>query len=151
MPRTLYRAAARATIAPATFGRGACLCERPVDAERYTRNPGFGGEHLFAFDVEPEYVLHVHGRGYDALLTLARELEFDDPEAVAEKWGSDGLTEVFQVIEHRGEVARRIPELYDWIVYDEPQVADSAASLGTDYCRTWRYCGTRPMVGRLVG
>jgi hypothetical protein len=150
MPRTLYRAAARATIAPATFGRGACLCEARADAERYTRNPGFGGEHLFAFDVEPEYVLHVAGRGLRALIDLATALEYSDPVEQAERWGDAGLPEIFEVLENDRDARERLCGFYDWIVYDEPQVADAAARLGADYCRTWRYYGTRPMVGRLA-
>ncbi len=99
MPRTLYRAAARATIAPATFGRGACFAESLADAERYTRNPGFGGEHLFSFDVEAEYVCHATGRGLQALVVLATELEYASPVAQAERWGDRGLGEVFEVVE----------------------------------------------------
>lgn len=150
MPRTLYRAAARATIAPATFGRGACFAESLADAERYTRNPGFGGEHLFSFDVEAEYVCHAPGRGMQALITLAIELEYTDPVAQAERWGDRGLAEVFDVLEADREAAERAARFFDWIVYDEPQVVDAEARLSASYCRTWRYCGSRPMVGRLI-
>lgn len=147
---TLYRAAARATIAPATFGRGACFAQRREDAERYTRNPGFGGEHLFAFEVDAEYVCRAEGRGSRALVTLATELEYADPVEQAERWGDRGLAEVFEVLENDAEARERLMRFFDWIVYDEPQVADDAARFGSTYCRTWRYYGSRPMVGRLA-
>lgn len=143
---TLYRAASRATIAPATFGRGACFAQRREDAERYTRNPGFGGAHLFAFAVEPEYVLQV-GRGRVALETLARELDFA-PETV-DRWLDAGLCEAYEVLEERAEVARRVAECYDWLVYEEPQAGEDGARFGARTCRTWRYFGSRPLVGRL--
>lgn len=81
---------------------------------------------------------------------LATELEYASPVAQAERWGDRGLGEVFEVVEGDSEARTRLMRFFDWLVYDEPQVADDAARLGASYCRTWRYYGSRPMVGQLA-
>lgn len=141
----LYRAAKRGVIGPSTFGLGACFAERREDAAAYLDNPGFGGAHLFCFEVRPEYVLHL-GRGPGAALMLATELDFDDPVETAEHWQSyRGLIEVFEILENVGGIQARIPSRFDWLVYDEPGVAARRDHL----CTTWRYYGSTPLVGRL--
>lgn len=147
--RTVYRAASRTVILPATFGRGACFSETLRDAESYMDNQGFGGAVLAAYSAETTYRLECTGRGRAALVALADGLELDDVDATVEGWQDRGIYEVFQALENVRGLEEKAAEMYDWIVYDEPTVG-SAADCSTRTCRTWRYYGPRPMVGRLA-
>lgn len=159
MPVTLYRAATRACIAPATFGRGACFADDRVDAEEYTRNRGFGGPALFTYEVEAEFVLRLDRTKtpltdlaeaiWEDLEEWAEERGLENADDVAQHWGARGLHEVFHVIENDSRVAKALRESYDWIVYREPAIG---RFIGTEReCVTWRYYGDRPLVGRLAG
>lgn len=153
----LYRAASRATIAPATFGRGACFAAAREDAESYLDNPGFGGSALFAFEVEAEYVLHLNNP--HAFETLAEALwdelveagladDCEEPLDLAGQWACRGLCTVFDLLENTSGLEEIIADAYDWVVYVEPPVGDRRPH--EEYCTTWRYYGRTPMVGRLI-
>lgn len=157
MTTTLYRAASRATIAPATFGRGACFASVRAEAEAYTRNCGFGGPALFAFTADSEYTLRVQGRWaltdlavalWDEMAEWAEEHDIEDAQDLARWWQDRGYLAIFHVLENAPRVSEVVAEMYDWLVYDEPSVAGIADT--ETKCETWRYYGDRPMVGSLT-
>ena len=109
-------------------------------AQAYLDNPGFGGQDLYAYDIDdPQAHLELHRlKDSAALDRLAEELEYEDPEEVAQKWRDAGHDRVNSVLENITDVDRRIHELYDWVSFKDDYPPDA---------ETWKYLGAKRITG----
>lgn len=112
---TLYRAADDG----ATW-QGAHFSEDEDDARAYLDDPGFGGERLFEYEVSIDESTVVEATGRHAREVLAEAARYDDPDEQARAWNDDSLSFVFQVLENRAAVERRLRDAgFLWVVYED--------------------------------
>lgn len=174
MTTTLYRAADRSTILPATFGRGACFSPERETAEAYTCNAGFGGEHLYRYSVDAEYVVEAADietlalELFDAMTEEERAELVERHDLYARAVVLECMEGVEDYVPETAELARALADKWAqdglhevFSVLEDTDIADIVAAHwdwivytepGVGACAgeattTWRYYGDRDIDG----
>lgn len=119
---TIYRATADENETALAFGM--CFCESREDAEEYTENQGFGGEHIREHEIAgAETILDIADSStVKQFRALAEALGYEDAQEAAESWHANGWL-------YPWEESRKVSEQlkasgYDWLRYEDDYPED---------------------------
>ncbi len=125
---TLFRAS---SATEPRFSKMTHYSENTDDAKAYLDNPGYGGEQLYAVDVEPKDVLDLTGES-NPMRYLADKLaedhglDYDEAHELYERIGMQPF--VYEAWENDSKIKRMIKEKYKWIRHDAETFPEGATT-----------------------